>query len=359
MIGLIDLDFQSSTATHLIPPNIEIMKLATYYRTEEKKFCHLIPLNQEEYDGYSKIYLFSEVGTFSDIPKNILKLDNLILGGTALTNQEYVPFENSLIDHTLPLTFIYQDFLRQKYESGTKTLDITHVLDDSYYRITTGTEMLPIPPVRARKRFFIYDRNIFVPGWEKIIDEIGSHSPAAITFIHPQFCRTLDDYFTLRNNNRVSRQNAIILDLDISLDDYNRMLRKYKNLFLADIVKNSTVYISLGGNFSNAFHYYKDFIYKMNLLYLFWANEIYLKLYYVEPKIGFKDPLSHLSQVAATWSYGSGSHKTLLERITIKDKKKINLPMEEKNKLIKFYPSAADLFNQTQTDIMMRRFWKI
>ena len=46
MIGLVDFDLQTSTSTSLLIPNLEIMKLATYYKKEENTFCRLIGLNK-------------------------------------------------------------------------------------------------------------------------------------------------------------------------------------------------------------------------------------------------------------------------------------------------------------------------
>ncbi len=34
MIGLVDWDFQINTSMRLCPPNLEIMKLANYYKSE-------------------------------------------------------------------------------------------------------------------------------------------------------------------------------------------------------------------------------------------------------------------------------------------------------------------------------------
>jgi len=60
MIGLVDYDFYSSTSTTSLIPNIEIMKLATYYRNEKNTFCRLIDLDETELTCYDKIYFFSE-----------------------------------------------------------------------------------------------------------------------------------------------------------------------------------------------------------------------------------------------------------------------------------------------------------
>ena len=46
MIGLVDLQLQSWPKLQLCPPNLEIMKLATYYQREENKFCRIINLDE-------------------------------------------------------------------------------------------------------------------------------------------------------------------------------------------------------------------------------------------------------------------------------------------------------------------------
>ena len=60
MIGLVDYAVQASTSTTLLVPNIEIMKLATYYKVEENQFCRLIGLDETDLTPYDKIYFFCE-----------------------------------------------------------------------------------------------------------------------------------------------------------------------------------------------------------------------------------------------------------------------------------------------------------
>ena len=48
-------------------------------------------------------------------------------------------------------------------------------------------------------------------------------------------------------------------------------MRKYKNKLLELIAPSSSVYLSIGGSFHYQLEYYKDYIYKLNLLYHFWA----------------------------------------------------------------------------------------
>ena len=115
MIGLVDLQLQSWDKLQLCPPNLEIMKLATYYQTEENKFCRLINLDEKEFGGYEKVYIFSESKQFITVPEAFKRAPNVVYGGTAFTNGKYVPFENDLIDYTLARPYIYKNFLKEKY----------------------------------------------------------------------------------------------------------------------------------------------------------------------------------------------------------------------------------------------------
>ena len=51
-------------------------------------------------------------------------------------------------------------------------------------------------------------------------------------------------------------------------------------MLLETITNNSNVYITLGGNFKYNKQYYDDMIYKLNILYTYWANSIPIKVKY-------------------------------------------------------------------------------
>lgn len=248
MIGLVDYDFYSSTSITRLVPNIEILKLATYYRTEKNIFCRLIDLDETELTGYDQIYFFSESEKPVQVPDSFKGANNVIFGGTAFTNN-YIPFENEIIDYTLPRTTIYKEILKKKYQDGIKSKIIMHTLDDSYYRMFAGKNKLPIPPIHLKKRIFIFDKDIFQEGWEDIFNTIAERGPSNILTIHPARCKTLTQYFTFRNNNKIGRANEVILELDIPLSEVYYMLKHYKNKFLADVSESSNVFITLGGTF--------------------------------------------------------------------------------------------------------------
>ena len=114
MIGLVDLNWQKADLI-LPPPNLEIMKLAEYYKYEENKFCRIIGLEETELTGYEKVYIFSENDNCIEVPTAMRKATNVIYGGSAFTNKKYVPFENELIDFTIAKPNIYSRLLKEKY----------------------------------------------------------------------------------------------------------------------------------------------------------------------------------------------------------------------------------------------------
>lgn len=360
MYGLVDYDLQTSTSVKLSYPNLEIMKLATYYKVEENIYCKLVSLDETNLDGYDKIFFFSEKDAIpQNIPPPFLKYKNIIFGGTAFTNGVYIPFENEIIDFTLPKASIYKEFLKQKYNDGVKAKIINHILDDSYYRHFAGEKELPLPVIRKKKRFFLYDKNFFSNDWQRICQEVKDRGASSIYTIHPIICHTLTDYFAVRSESIIAKSNDIILDLNIPLEEVPYMLKKYKNLFLADILKNSNIFLTLGGTYKSSFIYYKDLIYKLNLLYSFWSQKIPIKIMYLEPEIGIKDILAPLSKFIAVWSSNLENKKTINERITYKDKKHQSLAAEAKDILLKFHPSAKDLFEQTFIKLSERGYWRI
>ena len=361
IIGLVDLDLQSSSSTSFLVPNIEIMKLATYYKIEENRFCRLLSLEDQDLSSYEKVYVFSEQPRAPIVPETFRRASNVIYGGTAFTNGTYIPFDNSIIDFTIPRPDIYAEFLKEKIQDGVKIKVIEHVLDDSYYRNYAGEERLPLPAVLPRKRMLLYDKEFFYPDWKKTIERISDRNPSGIFRVHPIVCNTLTQFFDVRSYQRIARSNEIILDINIPLSDVNHMMHKYEKYFLAEINKSSNIYLPIGGNFSTSQQYMRDFVYKINLLYSFWACNIPMKLYYIAPQIGYVNPLINLEEMISTWSCGDSKHsKTINDRIP-KDKKRseVRPARAERDKLLEFIPEAKELFFRTYDELVAKRRWAI
>lgn len=353
MIGLVDLDLQTTKSMNLCPPNVEIMKLASYYRTEENLFCNLVSLKDTIMEGYDIIYCFSEA--FDPVIPDILKRQsNIIYGGTGFTNGEYIPFQNSIIDFTLPKTWIYKNFLKEKYDNGIKTAVINQLLDSTYYRRYAGDEKLPMPSIKSNKLLYLYDVDFFSYDWEDTIQEAIDRKVRSIHSIHPIVCKRLSQYFKLRTYSKITRSNDILLDTEVPLSEVGYMLKNYQNMFLADINKSTAVYIPIGGTFQTNLQYYKDLIYKLNILYSFWSYKIPIKLKYIPSKVGITSNIINLLKLIATWSQlnnpGISINDRLLHKMAV---------LEEKKILLKFHPSAADLFTQTYNDLSKRGVWRV
>lgn len=361
MIGLVDYDWFYPKYKDRLIPNLEIMKLATYYHFEEKKFCRLLTLEETELDQYQTIYFFSETGNNIIIPPQYLRAKNVIYGGTAFTKGIYKPFENSIIDYTIAKPFIYKEFLKKQYQDGTKAKVITHVLDDSYYRMKSGNDILPIPPVIPKKRIYIYDRNIFIPHWKEIFSELVNRRPSVIIPIHPIYCNKITDYFALRNEHKFNRTAEFILDLNIPLEECHYLFKKYTQLFLADITVKSKIYILLGGSFQSQLQYINDFIYKMNLLYLFWSQGIPIKIQYQIPDIIYNNPLYLIEQLIETWTNNKSKDKKTLNEYLIANttKENKNEIQSELELIFSKFLNARDLLKYNYTILNQQKFWRI
>lgn len=360
MIGLVDLQLQSWDKPQLCPPNLEIMKLAAYYQREENKFCRLINLDEKEFDAYDKIYIFSESKDYITVPEALKRASNVIYGGTAFTNGKYIPFKNKLIDYTFARPNIYSNFLKEKYAAGLKDIEITRLLENSYYRWHAGDEELPLPVIKKRRKIYIYDRDFFQDGWRKIIDRIIERKPTSVNFIHPAHYKRISDFLEVRENALIAKGNDAYLDLNIPLKETPILMNHYKNRLLATIVPSSQVYLSLGGSFHYRSDYLKDIIYKLNLLYVFWSCNIPMKIKYEEPTLGCYNPISDISKLISTWTQGeSCKYKCITDRIP-KDKSMTDIrpEREQLRVILDRYPSFETLFRQTKETAKKGGLWR-
>ena len=310
--------------------------------------------------SYDKIYVFSESKEFITVPDAFKQAKNVIYGGTAFTNDIYVPFENKMIDFTLARPRIYLQFLKDKREAGLSDVEIGHLLDNSYYRWHAGAEELPMPSVYKRHRLYVYDIDFFQEGWRKVMNKMINRNPSSIHFIHPMRYSKISDFLEVRENALVAKSYNSFLNLNIPLKETPILIKHYKNRLLAVITPSSQVFITLGGSFHYQSDYFKDIIYKLNLLYVFWSCNIPLKIKYEEPKLGCYDPISDISKLIATWSQGdTKNYKSIIDRIP-KDKSlsERRPEREQLEVILEKYPSSSNLFRQTTVSAKQGGFWK-
>ena len=219
---------------------------------------------------------------------------------------------------------------------------------------------MPLPAVKKRHRIYIYDRDFFQEGWRELINRITNRNPSSINFIHPAHYKKISDFLEVRENTLIARGNDAYLDLNIPLKETPILMKHYKNRLLAVINQSSQVYLSLGGSFHYRTDYFKDILYKLNLLYVFWSCDIPLKIKYEEPTLGCYDPFPDLSKLIATWTQGeTKNYKSIIDRIP-KDKKltEVRPEREQLRLILARYPHAETLFRQTSETTKKGGLWR-
>ena len=357
MIGIYDCDlFNYKSLYHLPIPNLEVMKISSYYVVEERQYCRLLLPGEQDIDAYDMLYCCAE---HTDIfPSHFMQARKLELVGAGFNNGQYKPFSNSLIDFTLPRTTVYKEFLRDKFDVGYEVRDITRFLDSTYYRIMAGDEILPIPAVRHRTPFYIYDTNIFVHVWEKIIKEIKRRYPSKIVCLHPIWCDDIELYFSAIKYG-ISPTSEFILNLGLDLELANSYFKQYTNKMLASILLTSAIYLPLGGTHRTIEEYVNDFVYTLNLLFTFWAHEIPVKIKYLPPAMGAKNPIDLLCKKAENVFSLTTSIKRASSLAEQLPKGKTGKEIREQYDLLcRYCPQANNLFNQSYKGLVERKIWR-
>ena len=354
MIGLVDVDLFSSSKLTL--PNLEIMKLASYYQKEEKEFVRLIPLKETNLSGYKKIYLRSD-NPENEIPYHFYQADNVDFGGLAFSKGIHIPFENRLINFAIPSTSIYKEFLREKMIEGVPYQDINAFLDNCYVRLFDG-EQLPIPPVRHRKKVYIYDDNLIAGNWEKAIQKISDRKPSSIITINPIRCETVKQFLDIRKYTRISRINKIVLDFNVPVDELPILINKYYKTFLAEITPSSEIYLPFGekrNSANNKLTYADDLYRSLNTLYSFWSKKIPIKMSYELFSISDTNPYHDLYCLIENWSNLSTPKK---KETNLENKIKTKEQKEAYELFLKFYPRQKKLFTQNFSSLSERGYWR-
>ena len=354
MLGLVDYDFLSSPSTTQLIPNVDIMKIATYYRVEENTFCRLVSLDETDLTIYDKIFFYSESERPITIPEAFARAPNIVYGGTYFT-KEYVPHQNIIIDYTIPRISIYKEILKEKYQDGVKNKVIANTLENSYYRRYAGKEKLPLPIINPRRRCYVFDKNLSQQDWLEIGAYAEEKKASVVVPIHPIRFTTLHDFFTFRASSAFSREAPLILDLDMKLSELPQMFKTYTKYFLADITTNSNIYITLGESFPYRHYYYNDFIYKMNVLYAFWGQGIPIKIKYIYPEQHLYNPLQNLSLLIEKWSGGDTKKNISIWERTLS---KTSIARVERESFLKIRPNERLLFNQTY-DKLKSKGWRL
>lgn len=131
-IGIVDADLISRKKHRF--PNLASMKISAYYKSEGHDVSLLRSYN--EIENYDKVFV-SKVFTDTPVPDGITELSWVECGGTGFFYDKAPPLPSE-IEHTMPDYHLYDDFVSELIESGTKRSELQYYLDHSIGFTTRG-----------------------------------------------------------------------------------------------------------------------------------------------------------------------------------------------------------------------------
>lgn len=350
MIGIVDYDFVITKTSKL--PSLGAMKMASYLKKQQPQL--LLALTQIKL--CEQVYFFSEQ-SLDNIPLEVITSENLTAYGQAFS--EELP---RLVQHMTPNTDIYKTFIQEELAaermSVNKGLDI---LDSSYYLSHIGDEILPLPAVSPRKKFYLYDKDFLAyPQCWEILDKITERKPSTIYTVEPLQCHTLKQFFFLREEyEKVSRSNKVILDFFVPLHQFGTYFSKYKLKLLGEITKTTPVYVYIGKPYgAQAFgeiFYIRNLVYSLNLLFSYYSRNIPIKVELYEPPVGYHNPYQEIFEGVREWANNPKWERTLRESLERTNKRKEQLKLlVEKHSIINQF-----LDNSKESVKSKRGIWSI
>lgn len=130
-IGLMDGDFSTYL---LVPFNLEIMKLSSYY----KKKREIVVLSKDFEPEYYTKFIYRKDYIDQIFPKGLMTTKNVEYGGLAFSNNIYTPLPRE-IEISKPDTSIYSRYEKQMKEAGTYSLTSTiykNLIDAEHCRLS-------------------------------------------------------------------------------------------------------------------------------------------------------------------------------------------------------------------------------
>lgn len=233
-IGLLDHD--ALFYPNAFYPNLEIMKLSTYYK-KNKDYVSLI-LNMNNTDRYNKIVLRKEIND-ENYPSSLLLDKRCEYGGRAFTNGEYIPFDMK-IENSIPDLSIYNLYFKTILKGNKKYLDMTKkYLNSSFIRLSSNGKDCDIDISKSitqnTKRghdIFVYDNNIFKINNSINVLEENTNGAQKVLFINFQKSSNFEDIEKLCRCKWCGAKNEIIYDKVILNKEFKIICEKSQDFFV-------------------------------------------------------------------------------------------------------------------------------
>lgn len=206
-IGLFDQDL---VLGHRVPPNLELMKIASYYK-EHRDLTRLIE-SAKEYEQFSRIYLRKEVVDRNFPNRLIAKANvNIDFGGYAFTRGIYVPMDDKY-ERCLPDISLYDRFIKNhKVKSDYKT-----ILKSSLIRLSTTRDFKKF--ITNEKRFVYYDKDLnTIEDAFQAVEYCGQ--TGIVQIFNPMYFDDLEEALLWARQNYLFGDNKIVYSKDPSLKE--------------------------------------------------------------------------------------------------------------------------------------------
>jgi hypothetical protein len=272
-VGLYDADFFKYHQTIF---NLELMKMATYYK-RKKEITVMAPSFAPE--RYTKFFYRKDFND-GEFRKDLTQYQNIIYGGRAFSNNKYIPLSEE-IEQCIPDVSIYERYKNLFIEEGrSNKVFYTSLMRGVHFRLSLDGKTVwkdfekQIPKGTKGRVFFLHDYNL--NDIELVTENImivinkyrlSENSKTSISNKFPIICSNYTDfckwlYFTFASINFLLQYDGIFTDLELVtiLSQINQTQAKNitYNLFPASSSKNDFSETSLIKIFKQVLFLYRN-----------------------------------------------------------------------------------------------------
>lgn len=254
-IGIIDADLIGNKKHRF--PNLASMKISQYHK--QKGHYVFLVTDYENLDVFDRVYI-SKVFTKTEVPKNVLDMENVIYGGTGFyyDKAKSLPEE---IEHTMPDYSLYNEWIEERIKNGENKTNFKYYKDYSIGYLTRGcfrkckfcvnqkyNKVVEHSPLREfcdknRKKICLLDDNFLgFKGWKEKLTELQKTGKPFV------FKQGLDERLLTEQKCKLLSESKYDGDIIFSFDNIEdaevieknlKMLRRYTE-------KNIKLYVLVG-----------------------------------------------------------------------------------------------------------------
>ena len=229
-IGIIDQDAFSIPIKDFIP-NLEVMKISSYYK-KNKNIVSLL-LNLEDNERYSKLFLRKD-NPKSDYYSSLILDKRCSYGGLSFTNGIYAPLEDT-IENSIPDISIYDNFFKRNF-IGSAAIEKQKriLLNSNFIRLSTDNincneNFKNYLQTKSHTRVYVYDTNILnIKDSIEVLDSFPFGFYQKVYLIHPIKITSIEEAERLCSKKWYAPQEQIIFSKDLSNKEFKELCKVSK-----------------------------------------------------------------------------------------------------------------------------------